>query len=1054
LLGAAMASTSLHAVALTLVSVGEGPRGWLPTALAALACAAAGLILGSLALARMGANLPGLHNETGAWRGIAGAACLAAAAVHGLFMDSVARGISSSFLALDIDLERLTPGLVGEAFVPALLLGPVVGAALLLFCFLPAHRRAAYLGWALAGSGIALVAGASGTWESLGQGGLRSSVALLFLAPLGGMACRSGRSQAPELRELAGPGMRAFTGRRALMISIFLIISGSAVGTGFMAATRTFALIGTPGSGRGLFAGTLMIAFGGGTLLAGQLVARHGSPWRSLGTSMGLAGAGLLITASVGDLFPAVYLRLLEWSGVSPGADSMAQALTALGIAGISAFCVGAVLGGLISARAGMPVLLSAFFGIGAGLILAGPLMAAAGLWESLVLPGIVLSAVGGILVLLEAGSLRGRALVSLALFLVCAAMLLDTGSWDRRLLLAGPSQAPLLLLRQNAALGESSVSRDRLLAYETGEWTTSARKLLDGQLETLVRDGRWEPVGSFDARRAHTLAAHLPLLLGAGTGPALVLAPATFQVTEALRAHAVGNYYVISPDPAAARAGADAGSYPPFSEMESAPINDAATVLTADPFRVLAAGGPQFGMILSPPLFLESDIEALFSFKGLTLAHSRLEAGGILSIPLSVRTLTRAGIEAALGNMAEAFGEASLWNSGSYVFILGGPGSGRPKLATLRDRMRRHREVAAGLARFGLDDPLKILALHVMTSGSQSGGVSPASALRDAATQARFDPPIASNLEWIAGKLKSESPEIEYSASFTPEAVAAAQRRVGQLRKVQMLNARGRSALHSNDPEAAIDDAQQALGMDPSDLGASRVLARALATRAAVSLSLGRTEKAAVDYRAALDADPRHIGSITALSWIRYMEGERLRAASLLRRAVRESPWVAILHYRLGLLQAEAGESEAARATLLRAFERDPRQPEPLVLLGDLARQAGHVEDAMGLYQRAIALGGRRAEVATAIAGAHLELGQLDEAEKSVSEALRAKPGDPAGLMTRARIRIARGDKAGARHDLLSALTTGGPPFRARAMLEASLRDLLLDESTDPSSR
>jgi hypothetical protein len=70
-----------------------------------------------------------------------------------------------------------------------------------------------------------------------------------------------------------------------------------------------------------------------------------------------------------------------------------------------------------------------------------------------------------------------------------------------------------------------------------------------------------------------------------------------------------------------------------------------------------------------------------------------------------------------------------------------------------------------------------------------------------------------------------------------------------------------------------------------------------------------------------------------------------------------------------------------------------------------------------------------------------------VDDAAAAVEEALSEKPGDAEALLTRARIRIRQGDREGARRDLLAAVTTGGAPYRARALLEAPFREILLED-------
>ena len=69
-----------------------------------------------------------------------------------------------------------------------------------------------------------------------------------------------------------------------------------------------------------------------------------------------------------------------------------------------------------------------------------------------------------------------------------------------------------------------------------------------------------------------------------------------------------------------------------------------------------------------------------------------------------------------------------------------------------------------------------------------------------------------------------------------------------------------------------------------------------------------------------------------------------------------------------------------------------------------------------------------------------------VEGALEEVEIALQEKPGDPEALLTRARIKLQAGDREGARRDLLAAVTTGGAPYRARALLENDFRAIIME--------
>jgi Flp pilus assembly protein TadD len=344
-----------------------------------------------------------------------------------------------------------------------------------------------------------------------------------------------------------------------------------------------------------------------------------------------------------------------------------------------------------------------------------------------------------------------------------------------------------------------------------------------------------------------------------------------------------------------------------------------------------------------------------------------------------------------------------------------------------------------------GVDDPLKILSLQVTgLDRIRIAGSPDPEVLKEGAAWARFTDPLGENLSWIAEKIEGEEVPLTYPERFEPPAREAIRKRLVVQGAVRALNIRARGLLAHGRTDPALAAAERSLAHDPSDLEGRVLAARALSRRAGQSMARGEDEAASEDYGRALALDSGSVEALTALSWLRYADGDREGAEALLRRGIRSAPWVAILHQRLGLVQLERGEIVEAESSLRRAHRLDPRQPRTLLLLGDVAARRGEVERALDLYRQAIALGGMETEARTSMASLHLEAGSATAASDEIEAALRAKPGDPEALLTRARIRAAGGDRGGARRDLLSAVATGGPTYRARAMLEPPLRNLL----------
>jgi len=1072
--------------------VGQGPYGAMPFLGVSMLAIAFGAAAGRLLSAR--------RRATDRWRGLtapAAAALTALAGILGLAQPEItlrAARLFGPYVPLSLDASRSLPGFFLEMLPPFLPTGAPLALAAFLLGLVGERSAGRVAGLLLTGSIAGLVILAGGPVGAPALAGAASASLLLLSVAVGlavhratprpGLSSSSGSDGEPPIEERRRRA-RAFS-RKSMIAAGFLVIAGAS-SVVLLAGLFRCVFLATGDGSKPRLALTLVTLTGGGfgALMAPRAMRRAPGPWRLLGGCLALAGALGLLATLFADQFPAAYLGILARTGLDPsGAWSAICIVAVLALLGPALFTGAAlgIAGDLVPAS--LPVVFSSLGGA-AGSLWVGGLVPAVGLEGALMIAGCLLTVSGGLIVFLEEEARWGRTVRAFALLLLCAGILWKIEPWDRRLLTSGVSQDPALFLEGDEPRLAERIRHDRVYSYREGTLRTAALKLVEGRLPVLFLDGSILSLDGLEARRAQAMAGHLPALLGPDRGRALVLAmgaPATVEallsqggwdveiaaadaeaaeVADAPDPFEEGDSTIVTSDPpAGTAAGVAAGGAPgdPASGMSmEAPVAAAGApggpprapkLLPVDAIRALRMPGEGYDLILAPTLVRERDIVRIFDAETLSLMRAGLRPGGLISIPVPLRALSHRGVETAIDAFGRAFPGASAWIAGSDLILVAGEDPNGTDIGRLGPRSRRP-DVAVSLSKIGLDDPLKILSLRVMTlrPGAPAGareGVVEAEDLARGAEEARLHSDLAENLAWIRSRLASGEVEIVFPGWWTPEAREAVTRRLAILRSVQGFAVEAHAALVSGEFGRALEASNAALALDPADSAARSIGARSLASRAASELAAGDRAAAADDDERAIQMDPESVEALTALSWMRREEGRTASAEILLRKAIEAAPRAALLRYRLGIVRLEAGDVEEAEKSLLASFDLDPRQPEPLLALGDIARRRGLATRAHDLYERALTLGGREAETRTSLASLDLEQGRLDEASREVESALRAKPGDPEALLTRALVRATRGERDGARRDLLSSVTAGGPPYRARAMANDLLRGLL----------
>jgi len=199
-------------------------------------------------------------------------------------------------------------------------------------------------------------------------------------------------------------------------------------------------------------------------------------------------------------------------------------------------------------------------------------------------------------------------------------------------------------------------------------------------------------------------------------------------------------------------------------------------------------------------------------------------------------------------------------------------------------------------------------------------------------AAYARTTAPATEFTKMEARKLDDERRSAERRARLARQnPLVARAARVGEL------VGRGKAALERGDYLAAANDLQLAQSIDPSNAELSALAAEAKRRGAAqrageqfdkavTAEAMGSFSAAAAGYRAALDADPRHVRAAAAGARMALKLGDLSAAREMAQAAVRAGPGLGVAHEALGLVLEAQGDKKEARRALEKAVELDPK--------------------------------------------------------------------------------------------------------------------------------
>ncbi|MCK6573183.1 tetratricopeptide repeat protein, partial [Myxococcota bacterium] len=224
------------------------------------------------------------------------------------------------------------------------------------------------------------------------------------------------------------------------------------------------------------------------------------------------------------------------------------------------------------------------------------------------------------------------------------------------------------------------------------------------------------------------------------------------------------------------------------------------------------------------------------------------------------------------------------------------------------------------------------------------------------------------------------------------------------------------------------------------------------------VCLAAGQTATGVEHLRAALQAEPAHVGALKALADHRAARGEHTAALDAYKQILASySPDHLETRVALARLQIRLGKREAESLAELQGLSTDPTLSVPqraLVYdaLGEASVHRGDLQAARQHFQLAKQTAPGDPRFSAGLAALDMRELKLDDAENALGEAARAHPENPRYLEHLVELRLMRGDADGALRRLAQApqKTTALLLLEGRALLargdprgaEAVLRD------------
>jgi putative PEP-CTERM system TPR-repeat lipoprotein len=217
--------------------------------------------------------------------------------------------------------------------------------------------------------------------------------------------------------------------------------------------------------------------------------------------------------------------------------------------------------------------------------------------------------------------------------------------------------------------------------------------------------------------------------------------------------------------------------------------------------------------------------------------------------------------------------------------------------------------------------------------------------------------------------------------------------------------NYRGAAYLGKHEMVRARDSFSQALKIDPAFFPAAANLAQ-------LDLKDNQPDAARQRFEGLLKADPKHLNAMLALADLALRIKDEKTYFSWLEKAATAQPEAMQPRIALARYLLAKGDRNKALTIAREAVNAQPDNPVTLDVLGSTQFALGDTTNAIGTYRKLVELSANPAVPLTKLATVQVNAKQVDDARKSLQDALRAQPD-----LLEAQLMLGRLDIQGARY-------------------------------------
>jgi lipoprotein NlpI len=240
-----------------------------------------------------------------------------------------------------------------------------------------------------------------------------------------------------------------------------------------------------------------------------------------------------------------------------------------------------------------------------------------------------------------------------------------------------------------------------------------------------------------------------------------------------------------------------------------------------------------------------------------------------------------------------------------------------------------------------------------------------------------------------------------------------------------------GFASQNHGDPDGAIQDYNQALGLDPKN-------AEAFFGRGLAHQTKGDAEGALADYNQSIDLDPKQADAYSNRAFIKQGSNDLDGALADYTQALSLNPKISRAYYNEGLIKVQRGNLDGAISDYGHAIDLEPNMALAYYNRGVAKNLEDNLDGAIGDFTQAIAMNPKIARAFCARGTARQSKGDADGAFADYSQALSldSKLGD--AFYNRGLIKLQKGDLDGAIADNTEAITVdpnNGASFSNRGL-------------------